>query len=160
MLRRILLGLALLGVCASPVWGQATNLFTDYDLDNAAAYVFCDTTDVPDKMPTCATGIADEDGWIDVSRETGKHIGIVIDQIGVTGGIDIQIQVRMLEDTGVWSSAIILTNLINKTTADTDNQVFRIPDEARQIRVGLQIGTADDGGDAITEDIDVVYNAR
>ena len=161
MLRRTLLGLALLGVCASFAWGQAkiANIFNDYDLD-AIAFVYCDPANVPALMGACATGVADTDGWIDVRDDTDKTIGIAIDTIGVVGGLDITIEVRYQKEAGVFTEAITLMNLINKTTADTDNQSIRLPDEVTSFRVGMEIGTNDDGGDAIVEDIDIIYNAR
>ena len=160
-MKKILFTLALFILACTPVQGQnhSANIFTDYDLDDVA-YVFCDPTDVPDLMPVCEAGNEPEDGWIPVSKHVNKVIGVVIDIISVVGGLDVQIQVRVQDDDGVMSEPIILMNLINKTTADTDNQFVRIPDEVTQFRVGIQIGTADDGGDAIAEDIDVIYNAR
>ena len=161
MIRRTLLGLALLGVCASLAFGQGqiANIFNDYDLD-ALAFVYCDPANIPALMDACATGVADTDGWIDVRDDTDKTIGITIDTIGVVGGLDITIEVRYQKEAGVFTEAITLMNLINKTTADTDNQSIRIPDEVTSFRVGMEIGTADDGGDAVIEDIDIIYNAR
>lgn len=163
MRRLTLLGLTLLflGVWATPAHGQGriANIFNDYDLD-AVAYVYCDTTSIPALMPTCATGVAADDGWIDVRGDADKVLGIAIDTIGVVGGIDIRIEVRYQKEAGVYTSAIVLMQLINKTTAATDNQSVRLPDEVTQFRVGMQIGTNDDGGDAIVEDIDIIYNAR
>jgi hypothetical protein len=111
-------------------------------------------------MTACATGVAAGDGWIQSGNHTDKTIGIAIDTVGVTGGVDIRIEVRYLKEDGTFTSAIVLVALLNKTTADTDNQSVRIPDEVSQFRVGMQIGTADDGGDAVVEDIDIIYNAR
>ena len=139
--------------------GRRADIFNDYDLDSAA-YVFCDTTDVPAIMGACATGIAATDGWIDVSGDVDKVVGIAIDTLGVVGGLDVQFQVRYAKEDGTFTSTIVLMTLINKTTATTDNQSVRLPDEVSQFRVGIKIGTADDGGDAIVEDIDVIYNGR
>jgi len=158
--RKLLITLAfLLFAVAATAQNHTANIFTNYDLD-AVAFVFCDPTDIPALMPVCVTGVAAEDGWIPVNRHVNKVLGIAITTIGVTGGLDIQIQVRVQEDDGTMSPAIILMNLINKTVAATDNQFVRLPDEVTQFRLGMEIGTADDGGDAIVEDIDVIYNAR
>jgi hypothetical protein len=161
MRRLTLLGLTLLGVWAAPAHGQGriANIFNDYDLD-AVAYVYCDPANIPALMGACATGVAATDGWIDVRGHTDKVLGIAIDTIGVVGGIDITIEVRYQKEGGVFTNAITLMNLINKTTAVTDNQSLRLPDEVTSFRVGMEIGTADDGADAIVEDIDIIYNGR
>lgn len=161
VLRRLTLtGLTLLA-WASLAFGQGrvADIFVDYDLD-AVAFVYCDPADIPALMVACATGVAATDGWIDSTGHTNKTIGVVIDTVGVVGGIDITFEVRYLQEDGSYGSAITLMNLINKTTATTDNQSIRIPDEVSQFRVGMEIGTADDGADAIVEVISIIYNAR
>lgn len=162
-MRRILV---LLAVLLAPTFGwaqgQVADIFNDFELD-ALAWLYCDTTDVPALMTACATGVAATDGWIDTRGHSDKTVGIAIDQVNVVGGIDIRFEVRYVKEDGTFTSAIILMNLINKTTADTDNQSVRIPDEVAFFRIGMQIGTADDGaGDAgaNAEDIDIIYNAR
>jgi hypothetical protein len=151
----ILLSLVLL---STPAFGARVTIFNNFDLD-AVAFVFCDTTDVPVGM-TCVTGVADEDGWITVRQDVGKTFTVIIDALVVTGGLDITIQARVTEADGTLSGAVTLVNLINKTTATTDNQIIRIPDEVTQLRFGMEIGTADDGGDADPEDITVIYRSR
>ncbi len=159
-MKKLLLTLAFLFFAVSATaQNHSANIFTNYDLD-AVAFIFCDVTDIPTMMPVCATGIAAEDGWLPVNRHVNKVLGIAINVLGVVGGVDIQIQVRVQEDDGTMSPAIILMNLINKDTVAVDNQFVRLPDEVTQFRVGMEIGTNDDGGDAIVEDIDVIYNAR
>ena len=161
MWRRILLGLTLLGVCASLALGQGRTsiIVNDYDLD-ALEFMYCDPANVGVLIEACATGQASDDGWIDTRGHSAKSVGIAIDVVGVVGGLDITFEVRYQKEDGTYTAAITLMNLINKTTAVTDNQSVRIPDEVMQFRVGIEIGTADDGGDAIVEDIDIVYNAR
>lgn len=159
-MRRVLVLLAVLLAPASG-WaqGRIANIFNDYDLD-AVAYVYCDPANIPALIGACATGVAATDGWIDVRGHTDKTLGIAIDVMGVTGGIDMRIEVRYQKEGGTFTAAIVLMQLINKTTAITDNQSIRLPDEVTQFRFGMQIGTADDGADAIVEDIDIIYNAR
>ena len=152
----------LLGVWASPsvlAQGRISNIFNDYDLDSIA-FVYCDPADIGVGISACATGVAATDGWIDISGHAGKSVGIGIDVIGVVGGIIVTFEVRYQKEGGEFTSPITLMTLIAKTTATTDNQSVRIPDEVSQLRVGIMIGTNDDGGDAIVEDIDVIYNAN
>ena len=160
MWRRILLGLTLLGVCASLAFGQGriANIFNNYDLD-VNAYIYCDTTAIPTFMATCATGVAADDGWLDVRDHRDKVVGVVLDAIALVGGVDVTFEVRYQKTRGNYTSAITLMTLINKTVVGTDNQSVRIPDEVTQFRVGIRIGTNDDG-DAVDEDIDIIYNAR
>lgn len=163
MRRLTLLGLTLLilGVWASPclAQGRISNILNDYDLDDIV-YVYCDPANVGALIGTCATGQAADDGWIDTRGHSSKVVGIAIDVVGVVGGLDITFEVRFQKEDGTFTAAITLMNLINKTVAVTDNQSVRIPDEVMQFRVGIQIGTNDDVGDAIVEDIDIIYNAR
>jgi hypothetical protein len=161
MVRRTLLGLALLGVCASLALGQAqiTNVFDSYDLD-VNTFVYCDPADIGQGITACATGAAATDGWIDVRNHGDKSVGVVLNEVAVTGGIIVTFEVRYQMEGGEFTDTITLMTLIAKDTALTDNQSVRIPDEVTQLRVGIRIGTADDGGDAVEEDIDIVYNAR
>lgn len=156
-MKKLLITLALVFVAATATaQNHSANIFTNYDL-NSLVYIFCDATDVPNLMPVCATGLTAEDGWLPVPRHVNKVLGIAINTLSLTGGVDVQIQVRVQEDDGTMSEPIILMNLINKTVVDVDNQFLRIPDEVAEFRVGIQIGTADLAG---AEDIDVIYNAR
>ena len=156
-MKKLLLTLALIVLPLSVLAQNRTaNIFTNYDLD-AVAYIFCDATDLPEFMPTCATGVAAEDGWMLVPSHVNKTIGFILNTITATGGVDVQIQVRMQQDDGAMSEPIILMNLINKTVVDTDNQFVRLPDEVAQFRVGIQFGTADQVG---VDDVEVIYNAR
>ena len=150
----------MLGVWAFPAFGQGrvSNILNDYDLD-AIAFVYCDPANVGALMEACATGVAAGDGWIDTRNHSSKVVGIAIDVLGVVGGVDITFEVRYQKEDGTYTAAITLMNLINKATAVTDNQSIRIPDEVTQFRVGIEIGTNDDG-DGVIEDIDIIYNAR
>ena len=160
MVRRTLLGLTLLGVCASLAFGQGriANIFNDYDLDTNA-YIYCDPANIPALMTACATGVAATDGWIDVRDHRDKTVGVALDAMALVGGVDVTFEVRYQKEGAVYTSAITLMTLINKTVVGTDNQSVRIPDEVTQLRVGIKIGTNDDG-DAVDEDIDIIYNAR
>ena len=162
MRRLTLLGLTLLmlGVWASPVRGQGriSNILNDYDLDDIT-FVYCDPANVGALIIACATGQAAGDGWIDTRNHSSKVVGIAIDVLGVVGGVDITFEVRYQKEDGTYTAAITLMNLINKATAITDNQSVRIPDEVIQFRVGIEIGTNDDG-DGVIEDIDIIYNAK
>ena len=122
--------------------------------------MYCDPANVGALIGACATGQAAGDGWIDTRGHSSKVVGIAIDVLGVVGGVDITFEVRYQKEDGTYTAAITLMNLINKATAVTDNQSIRIPDEVMQFRVGIEIGTNDDIGDATVEDIDIVYNAR
>ncbi len=156
-MKKILLTLGLL-LLALPVSGQnrTANIFTNYDL-NALAYIFCNPADIPEFMPACVTGVAAEDGWMVVYNHVNKTVGVILNIITATDGLDVQIQVRMQQDDGTMSEPIILMNLINKDVVDVDNQFVRLPDEVAQFRVGLQWGTADLVG---VDDVEVIYNAR
>ncbi len=133
---------------------QAFAIFTNYDLD-ATAYTYCNSASIPSQIPVCVTtGQAATDGWFTVTNDEKRTIQASIDQIVVTGGIDVTIEGKI---TGATSIVTIWTD--NVTTADTDNDTIAIQEDVYQLRVGIKIGTADDGGDLTTnlEIIDIHY---
>jgi hypothetical protein len=132
-------------------------LFSSYDLDSTS-YVFCDTGNIPTGMSACASGTAANDGWVKVAGHEFKAIEIVIDQLNVTGGIDFKIEARIAA-TG--SASVIWPSVSANKTLTTENEIVPIQEPCYQIRVGMKIGSADDGNDLTTnlEDITVTYAA-
>ena len=133
---------------------QAFAIFNNYDLD-VTNYTYCDSASTPSQIPVCVTTAqAVTDGWFVVSNEEQRTIQVSIDQIVVTGGIDVTIEGRV---TGASSIVTIWTD--NVTTATTDNDIIAIPENVRELRVGIKIGSADDGNDLTTnlEIIDIHY---
>lgn len=159
---RYLLALALLLYAAS-AYAQAYTVFEDYDLDSTS-YVYCETGDIPTGMSACATGIAAGDGWMVKAYNQYLSVSMEIDQVVVTGGIDFRIEARMLNDDGTYTAGIAIwpaDGAKNKTLATgADNEIQLVPDHVYQIRVGIKIGSADDGDDETTnaEEISVVVN--
>ncbi len=144
-------------------YAQAYTVFADYDLDSTS-YVYCDTTDIPTGMSACASGVAAGDGWVVKSYNEHMGVSMEIDQVNVTGGLDFRIEARMLNDDGTYSKGIAIwpaDGAKNKTLATgADDEVQLVPDHVYQIRVGIKIGTADDGNDAgvNAEQISVIVN--
>lgn len=162
-MKRMLLFYAIAVFYAVALFGQlqSAEVFNAFDLDDTT-YIFCDTTDIPGIMSACSTGAAAGDGWITVSRFEKHTVGFIMDQVNVTGGIDVQIQGRMLLEDGTYAAAVsTLFQFTNKTAVDgTDDQLVTVVDGIAQIRVGIKIGTADDGDDtgANAEQITVLWN--
>lgn len=156
-MKRFLLGLLTLGF-ASIAQGQVVSIFDGFDLDTNT-FVYCDTTAIPAGMSACTTGAAVGDGWLTVGRDSRKVFGLFIDQLLVVGGIIGQLEGRMLKADGTYTSVAILVTLLAKTLT-TQNQVILVPEGFEQVRFGIRIGTNDDGGDATTELVDVIYNNR
>ncbi len=150
-LRYVLLCLLL----ATPTYAQRlATIFNNYDLD-VTAYTYCDSANIPTEIPVCVTTAqAVTDGWMSVSNDARKTFQISIDQIVVTGGIDITVEGKV---TGSTSIVTIWTD--NVTTATTDNDIVTVPEDVNQLRIGIKIGTADDGNDLTTnlEIIDIQY---
>ena len=152
---KLLLIVGLLALVPQVALGQqAFAIFNNYDLD-ATAYTYCNSASIPSQIPVCVTTAqAATDGWFVVSNEEQRTIQVSIDQIVVTGGIDVTIEGRV---TGASSIVTIWTD--NVTTADTDNDIIAVPENVQELRVGIKIGTSDDGGDLTTnlEIIDIHY---
>jgi len=140
---------------AAPVQAQRlATIFNNYDLD-ATAYTYCDSANIPTEISVCVTtGQAVTDGWMTVPTDARKTFQISIDQIVVTGGIDITVEAKIKGATSIvtlWSK--------NVTTATTDNDTVGVPEDVDQLRIGIKIGAADDGNDLTTnlEIIDIHY---
>lgn len=142
---------------------QAYTVFDDYDLDSTS-YVYCDTTDIPTNMSACASGVAAGDGWMIKGYNEYMSVAMEMDQGVVTGGVDFRIEARMLNDDATYTDAIAIwpaDGAKNKTAFDgTEDEIQLVPDHVYQIRVGIKIGSADDGNDLTTnlEQISVVVN--
>jgi len=152
---KLLLIVGLLALVPPAVFGQQTiTIFNNYDLD-VTAYTYCDSANIPSGIPVCVTTAqAATDGWFTVNNEEQRTIQVSIDQIVVTGGIDVTIEGKV---TGATSIVTIWTD--NVTTADTDNDIIAVPENVDQLRVGMKIGSADDGDDtgANAEILDIHY---
>lgn len=141
--------------------GTSFTIFSNYDLD-ATAYTYCNSASIPtaisDYSQCLTTAQAAADGWFLTKSFTDqKYIQFSIDQVNVTGGLDITIECKMI------SGASIVTLLTdNKTTAVTDNDIYSVPEGCHEMRVGIKIGTADDGNDLTTnlEILDVHFKAN
>ncbi len=159
---RILFTLLMLLLAANG-FSQAYTVFDEYDLDSTS-YVYCDTTDIPTGMSACASGTAATDGWVTKGKAEALGVFMGISQIGVTGGIDFRIEGRFINDDATYTTAAVLWPADggkNKTAGDgTDDEIQLVPDEVSQIRVGIKIGTNDDGNDLTTnlEEVTVVVN--
>jgi hypothetical protein len=165
-MKRLLNLLAFLTVLLVPtfVYAQAYTVFDDYDLDSTS-YVYCDTTDIPTGMSACASGTAAGDGWMVKAYNAHMGVSMELDQGNVTGGVDFRIEARFVNDDGsTYSDAIAIwpaDGAKNKTAFDgTEDEIQLVPDHVYQIRVGIKIGTADDGNDLTTnlEQISVIVN--
>lgn len=156
-MKKLLLAFALL-LLPFQVTGQiqesTTLIFNNFALDATAA-LYCDTGNIPTGMSACASGTAAGDGWITVSKDRIPLVMILIDQLNVTGGLDFVIEGRINAETAV---AIYSVN----HTATTDSEFVRVVEEVEQIRVGISIGTSDDGDDsgANEEDITIAVYLR
>lgn len=126
---------------------------------------------------TCGTGATN--GWIDLAGFTGKKISLEITQMVATGGVDFKFECR--DNTYVSTSHVVypgessdcgvngtlasaVCNVASGATGSWD-LVFTPEEQWDACRVGVKIGSADDGDDLTTnaEIINiylVVWNAR
>lgn len=92
-------------------------------------------------------GTADTDGWQNVANTEGKAVKIDINDIGgITGGVDMSIEVRNREDTAKPYS------VIEKNYTANGSDVIEVTEPCTSIRVGLKAGSGAGGG---ASDIDV-----
>lgn len=129
--------------------GSSITVDTAWDLSTAVPFSWWDVT--------CGTTASD--GWIDVAGADRVAITFEIDQLNVTGGIDMQIQCRA---SGISSSPVQVfptcssgscATVQNYTTAgiaSSTTVVLEVPYST--CRVGIFIHTSDDGGDLTTNE--------
>ncbi len=117
---------------------------------------------------TCGTGA--ENGWIDIGEAKSFTIGFELDQVNVTGGVDVQVQCRGsaigASPTQVFPACASgsCNTYQNYTTAGIASATFVQGDNlpVSQCRVGIKIGSADDGSDtgADKEQIDITLKRQ
>ena len=109
------------------------------------------------------TGGTATDGWFDVGALISMNFIVDIAQLNVTGGIDYMLECRHVYFGGV-SSAFTVVPATNKTAVSVSSSGWALSGSAQgpwdQCRVGLKIGTSDDGGDtgANAEKITVTFD--
>lgn len=108
-----------------------------------------------------ACGTTASDGWIPVNGASVIKIAIQVDQLNVTGGINVTIQCKdNTQDTTPITiypdpndSSTEESHTMNYTAVQANAYSVPVPWDA--CRVGLEIGTADDGGDLTTNAEDI-----
>lgn len=101
-----------------------------------------------------SSGTGAEDGWIGLGAAIALNTIVDIDQISVTGGVDIALECRHCAQQYGGSSPSLCTGAMvvdgpdNKTTAGTYQLAWSLSGAGQgpwdQCRVGVKIGTADD----------------
>lgn len=108
-----------------------------------------------------ACGTAATDGWIPVNGASVIKVSVQVDQLNVTGGINVTIQCKdNTHDTVPITiypdpndSSAEESHTMNYTAVQANSYSVPVPWDA--CRVGLEIGTADDGGDLTTNAEDI-----
>jgi hypothetical protein len=107
------------------------------------------------KKSVCGTGASD--GWVDVAGAETVTLVVQIDQLNVTGGIDVQMQCKDQapdsQPNQVFPTCTsgACNTYQNYTTAGIASRSKMVLDEPwAACRVGVKINTADDGGDLTT----------
>ena len=145
------------------------NAAVDLDVDGGVAFEW--------RKVTCGT--AATSGWMDLAGFTGKKIVFQIDQMVATGGVDFKFECRDNayvttsqvvypgESSDCGTLASLASAVCNAATGATGSValVFTPEEQWDACRVGMKIGSADDGDDLTTnaEIINiyaVVWNAR
>lgn len=126
---------------------RSVQTFTNYDLDSTS-FVYND-----------AGGTGANDGWIVVATETNRSMMIEINQLNVTGGIDFRIEARL--QGGDQTAVIIWPSTPPQNLTTTGGTLITFPEDVYQVRMGMKIGTADDGDDLTVnaEDITITYES-
>jgi hypothetical protein len=133
---------------ATSVSSVAVNSAWDLETDQAgnSGYFF--------KWRDLRCGTAATDGWIDVSAKIRSTIVFQLDQVNVTGGVDVRIECRdgflgaAANQVFPQCASGSCNTYQNYTTAGIASRTKVVIDENwSQCRVGLKIGSADDGGD-------------
>jgi hypothetical protein len=130
------------------------NAAVNLDVDGGYAFSFLKVT----------CGTAATDGWIDVSGYAGKKISLEITQMVATGGVDFKFecrdnttvstahQVYPGESSDCGTNGTLTSGVCNVATGTTGtwDLIFSPEEQWDACRVGVKIGSADDGGDLTT----------
>lgn len=146
-----LVGALWLVLAASSGAGPNTSIIFDaFDVD-AVTFVYCDTS-APQGL-TCATGAADDDGWLRVRGLGAKLVVIRPDAIALGAGtVQFTIEGRTQDSTGAYATMDLIAP-IDFAAAQAGKPVA-IVELVDEIRVGVRINGADDG-DAVDDSITV-----
>lgn len=112
---------------------------TAIDLTNDAAFRWRDRTN----------GTAATSGWVPVHGMQSVLYQIDIDQLNVTGGIDVKVECRII---GATTSAVLINDPVDNETAVTSTgySIHLQVAQFDECRMGIKIGTADDVDDLTT----------
>lgn len=142
-------GSTLLRTIAVRTSASAVVVDSAWNIEDSTGYVFRWWKTV------CGTGA--EDGWISVAGADTFSVIFQLDQVNATGGIDVQIQCRA---PGKGKSPVQVfpdcesgacATYQNYTTAGVASATAVVGDEPwGECRIGVKIGSADDGGDLTT----------
>lgn len=130
----------------APVQAQAIDrlrpivLMADYDLD-ATTYVYCNAGNA-----SCASS----GGWVTAWGYGQVDVTFQIDQMDVTGGIDFKVECQ--DGTTTSTPVNVYPGTAGGATNYTATGAVRIviSEPWYQCRVGVKIGSADDGADTTT----------
>lgn len=101
-----------------------------------------------------ACGTTATSGWIPTEAQGESLFAIQIDQLNVTGGIDVSVECEVLS---VGSDG---TQVHTENVTAAKNISVNIESPYDRCRVGFKIGTADDGDDLTTNAEDITVNYR
>lgn len=150
--------LTAVGLSAQP-GVRPVKVFSAFDVD-AVTFVYCVPT-APVAFVACNTagaGADAGDGWVGVRGMSEKEVIIRVDAIMLAAGsLDFTIEGRWLDSAGTRATATLIAPI--SKTAVAAGQPVRIPENVEEIRVGVRINGADDGGDAVVESITVHVDA-
>lgn len=141
--------------------GASITVNSAIDLENGGA-------GYPFMWNDVACGTTASDGWIPVQDAKVITIKVQVDQLNVTGGINVTIQCRdNTHDTVPFTiypdpndTSTEESHTMNYTAVQAN--AYDVPGVWDACRVGLEIGTSDDGGDLTTnaEDITATIHVR
>lgn len=151
MIKRLLLATALIGLLPAQIGyaqGGPAVIFVFEDFEATATETVCETgtSYAPNTVLTCATGVADEDGWIDVAGLREKSVGIELDALASTS-VTVKIYTRYRSSLTTHTEEIEIFTTGTMTAVDTDNAY--VPDAVDQIRVSVQ-SAGDAAGDLVS----------
>lgn len=141
--------------------------FTDTDTIVVNSAFTTSTVGIAFKWLNFSTGATANDGWVAMSGLEEKSITFQLDQVNVTGGIDMRIE---CQDDGIGATPVQVfpscasgacNTYQNYTTAGiTSRTKVVIYEPWGKCRLGAKIGSADDGGDLTTnaEQITVIVS--
>lgn len=121
------------------------------DLSNGSGFYF--------RKRTCGAS----SGWVPVDGFARAQFDVAIDQLNVTGGIDVKVECR--NRGSVTSPTIVATTNITTATSATNTSnpwSAAVSSNFEQCRAAFKIGSADDGGDLTTnaEKVSVFFTGR